>query len=111
MSNSNWKWATHYSSFADVAADFGCKPYSKQTKNKARLLKQQENFAKRHVCKACGKPLVFYNDTNVMVCTNPDCKGIAHEKTDKDGNNAIYYTPSYQILDEKGAEIATTILN
>lgn len=99
----------HYNSFEEVAKDFGCKPVSKKTKNKDKLISQQEKFCKRHKCKACGAMMNFIPNTNIMTCTNPECKGIKITTTDKDGNERVNYITSYNVLDDKSSEIANNI--
>lgn len=101
----------HFNSFEEVAKMFGCKPVSRKTTNEKKLLNQQERFYKKHKCKACGQYMTFIPNTNVMTCTNPDCKGIKNIFTDKEGNEKITYNVSFDELDEKGADIARNILS
>ena len=100
----------HYTSFEELARAWGCKPTSKQTKDKKKLKNQQEDFCNRHKCKACGKPMTWVSG-NVMACQNPGCKGIKKTRIDKEGNEVITYLPSYDLLSEKGAEIANNIFS
>ena len=100
----------HYTSFADAAKDFGCKPASMRSNNKKKLESQREKFASHHKCKACGKPMSFVEGTNIFTCTNPACNGIKVEKKDTDGVVvSTTYLPSYHVLDDDGAAIAANI--
>lgn len=99
----------HWTSFTDLAKDFGCKPVTMKSNNKSKLESQQKKFANRHICKACGRPMTYLNGSNIMVCQNPQCLGIKVEKTDSTGNTTVTYLTSYDLLDEKGAEIANKI--
>ena len=38
----------HYTSFEDLAKAYGCKPVTKQTSDKNKLKKQQENFCDKN---------------------------------------------------------------
>lgn len=99
----------HYSSFEELGKAWGCKPVIKQTKDKAKLEKQRENFLGRHLCSACKTPMTYIGG-NQLVCKNESCKGIKHEsKNEQTGETKIWYTPSFDLLDEKGAEIAENI--
>ena len=99
----------HYSSFEEVAKAFGCKPIVKQTKDKEKLEIQRNKFVNRHLCSACEKPMV-YTGGNLMVCKNENCLGIKHEtKNDETGEVRVWYTPSFDLLDSKGAVIAENI--
>lgn len=98
----------HYSSFADAAKAWGCKPVSKTTKNENKLKEQCEKFCGKHKCKACNQPMTYIGG-NQMVCQNEKCKGIKIEREDKDGNKIVSYVPSFDLLDDTGAEIANNI--
>lgn len=98
-----------YKNFESLREAFGLPKIKKQTKDKTKLAKQRETFAGKHVCRACGKPMVMDLNTNIMVCSNPDCKGIKHTKTDVEGNTKTWYSPSFFLLNEKSAEIANNI--
>lgn len=97
-------------SFEELRAQFGLKPLRFQTKDKKKLEQQRENFNKRHLCPACGKPLKLILGTNVMTCVNHECNGIKREYVNEEtGEKTVtYYVPSHQ-LDEKGTEIANNI--
>lgn len=101
----------HFNSFEEVAKMFGCKPVSRKTRNEKRLLNQRERFYKKHKCKACGQFMTYISDTNVMTCTNPECDGIKNTFMDKDGNERVVYSVSFDELDEKGSDIARNILS
>lgn len=98
----------HYTSLEELAQAFGCKPYIKQTKDKEKLKKQRENFGKYHKCKACGEPMSWIGES-IMTCTNEKCRGIKNEKTDAEGNVIVTYSTSYEILEDKYADIARNI--
>lgn len=99
----------HYSSFEEMAKAYGHKPVVKKTKDTNKLASQQEKFCARHRCKACGNPMVFVGNTNVMVCSNEKCKGLKHEYIDKFGETQIYYEISKDLLDDLGSKIANNI--
>jgi hypothetical protein len=98
-----------YKDFNSLRKAFGLPKINKQTRDKTKLAKQRENFAGKHVCRGCGKPMTMDLNTNIMVCTNPGCKGIKRTKLDSEGNEKVYFTPSYFLLNEKGAEIGNNI--
>lgn len=98
-----------YKDFNSLRKAFGLPPIKKQTKDKAKLAKQRDAFTGKHICRACGKPMIMDLNTNVMVCSNPSCKGIKRTKLDSEGNEKTWYTPSYFLLNKKGAEIANNI--
>lgn len=100
----------HYTSLDALREGWGMKPVVKKTSDVEKLAKQQESFVKRHICRACGLPMA-YIDGNVMTCRNPECKGIEVKREDKDGNEITTYLISYEILGERGAEIANNIFN
>lgn len=106
----NSKQVKKFTSFEELGKSFGIKPRIYQTKNKQKLKQQREAFGQKHLCAACGKPMTFIMGTNIMVCQNPDCKGIKREyKNKKTGETSVVYrVPSHQ-LDERGTEIATNI--
>ena len=101
----------HYSSFEELAAAWGVKPVSKVTKDMKKLQEQQEKFRGKHKCKACGEPMEFIQGTSTMACKNPKCKGIKQVRLDKEGNEIVTYLPSYDLLDELGAEIGNNIFS
>lgn len=98
----------HYTSLEELRAAWGKEPFVKRTKDENKLKTQRENFAKKHLCSACKQPMQYIGG-NVMTCTNPNCKGIKVERTDKEGNTIITYETSYDLLKPLGAEIASNI--
>lgn len=101
---------THYGSFAEVAADFKCKPVRRRTNDKKKLEKQQNQFLSHHLCRSCKSPMTLIKDTNIFVCKNPDCQGIDITRKDDNGNEiSKIVLPSYDLLDEESAMIANNI--
>ena len=99
-----------YKSFEELRDKFGLKPIIKQTKDKSKLENQRNSFSSKHVCPSCGKPLIYIDGTNVMVCKTDGCKGIKHEvKNDETGETKVWYETSYHSLDDTGAKIASNI--
>lgn len=105
----------HYTSLEDLRAGWNLPPVQRKTSNADKLKSQQEKFLSKHICKACGKPMV-YSGGNLMICTNPDCKGIKVEKTLKKFDHGVEkeevrvnYLPSFDILTDRGADIAHNI--
>ena len=102
---------THFTSFEELRAAWGLKPLTKKrTKDTKKLESQREAFCKKHLCKACGRPMTYIGG-NQMVCSNQDCMGIRFERKGKDGNTEVHYSPSYELLDDKGAVIAYNIFD
>ena len=99
-----------YFSLGECAKAWGCKPVTKQTKDKKKLESQREKFCAKHRCKACGQPMTYIGG-NQMACTSEKCKGIKVEREDKEGNKVVSYVTSYELLDSKGAEIAANIFS
>lgn len=99
-----------FSSFEELAKSMNIKPVSKVTKDENKLKEQQEKFISRHKCKACGQPMTYIGG-NIMTCTTPECKGIKITKENEDGTKSISYITSYDLLDEKGGEIAGNIFS
>lgn len=97
-----------YFSLEECAKAWGCKPVTKQTKDKKKLESQREKFCAKHRCKACSQPMTYIGG-NQMTCTNEKCKGIKVEREDKEGNKIVSYVTSYELLDSNGAEIAANI--
>lgn len=93
--------------FRKIRDDFGLKQLSKKTNNKEKLTQQQDNFSKRYICPFCNSPQSWVENTNVMVCSNPNCKG----KPIKCKDGKIKYLPVYAQLNHRGAAIAETILS
>lgn len=99
-----------FNSFEELAKSMNIKPVTKVTKDKKKLSEQQEVFVSRHKCKACGEPMTYIGG-NMMTCKNPDCKGIKITRDNEDGTKSISYITSYDLLDEKGGEIAGNIFS
>ena len=53
--------------------------------------------------------MVFVGNSNTMVCSNENCKGIKHTRTDSEGNEIVTYAPSYDLLDALGMEIGNNL--
>lgn len=95
----------HYTSLEELRAAWGLSPVIRQNKDKNKLGKQREVFLGKHLCSACKMPMTYIGG-NQLVCQNIECKGIKHETKLEDGNVKIWYTPSFDLLDDKGSEIA-----
>lgn len=94
----------------ELRKKFGLKQIVYQTKDKKRLESQRERFQGSHLCPACKQPMTFVEGANVMSCKNPECKGIKNVTVDEEtGEEKVFYTPAYHLLDEKGAKIAQNI--
>jgi hypothetical protein len=81
-----------------------------KTDDEKKLAEQKERFCLKHKCKACGQPMSYIGG-NQMTCTNDKCKGIKVEREDKEGNKIVSYVVSYELLDNKGAEIGNIIFS
>lgn len=98
-----------YNSLEALGKAWKCKPSIKQTKDKTKLQEQREKFCEKYKCKGCRQPM-NYIEGGIMVCKNNECKGIKHERKDKEGNTIVSYTPSFMFLrDEKSKRIASNI--
>lgn len=99
----------HYTSLTDLAEAWGCKkPRAKQPKDKKVLEQKRENFRKHHICKGCGTPMTWIGES-MMCCTNPECKGVKHERKDAEDNVIVTYSVSCEILEDKFAEAARNL--
>ena len=98
----------HYTSFEEMAKAWHVKPIVKQTKDKAKLEKQRETFSNKHLCSACKSPMTYIGG-NQMVCQNEKCSGIKHETKNKEDEVRVWYTPSFELLDNRSADIAENI--
>lgn len=67
----------------------------KKTKNHVSQ-EDQKKFA--GTCRTCGKPLQYIDGTNIMVCSNPDCKGAGRKGDD--------YMPVFRCLNSKSTKTA-----
>ena len=100
----------YYTSFEEMGAAWGCRQFKKQTKDKQKLEKQREAFVNKHLCPACKKPMNFLYGSNILACVNETCKGIKHEvKNEETGETKTWYTTAFDLLDERGSEIASNI--
>lgn len=93
-----------YTSFGELAKSMGIE--KKVNPNKLRA--QQENFQKHHKCRACGEPLTYMGG-NYMYCTNEKCKGVKVIKKDAEGKEITTYEPSFDLLEDKYAGIASRL--
>lgn len=98
----------HYTSFEELRAGRGLSKITKQTKDKEKLEKQRNTFCSKHICNNCKKPMSWIGG-NVMACLNSTCPGIKHEQVLETGDIKVWYSPSYDLLDERGANIAENI--
>lgn len=96
---------TRYFGLTELAKAYNVKPAEMPIEKKNNLVK---NFQTKHVCKACKQPLVL-SSGNILVCNNPECRGIKITRKAKDGTEYDTYEPSYEILDEVGEKIAERI--
>jgi ssDNA-binding Zn-finger/Zn-ribbon topoisomerase 1 len=100
-----------FNSFQELAIACGFPPVTKRTKNQEKLTSQREKFNKMHMCKACGQPMVYVSGTNVMVCKNPDCKGIKKSTVDDEGNETFRYEVPFHSLYGKDRDVAYAIFD
>jgi hypothetical protein len=103
----------HYGSFAELAKAMGFKPVRKVTKDKEKLATQRDKFMARHKCRGCGSPMVWVPGTNIMTCTNDNCRGVKITRAGKDDSDEVktFYETSYDVLDDLGAVIAENIFD
>lgn len=99
-----------YSSFEELASALNVKPVNKAPKDQDKFDKLKKDFQKRHKCKGCGMPLTYIDGTNIVTCTNPECKGEKHALKTDDGATKVWYTVCYDSLDNKGVGIAQTLI-
>lgn len=99
----------HYTSLSEMRKAWGLKPVVKQTKDESKLMTQRETFGSKHLCPACKRAMTYVGG-NILTCTNEKCNGEKHEfKNEETGEARVWYTPVYNLLDERGAEIAANI--
>ena len=98
----------HYTSLEELRKAIGLKPVTKQTRNKEKLTKQRYSFWSKHKKKKKKKPMAWTGG-NVMACLNPQCPGIKHEQVLETGDVRVWYSPSYDLLDGLGSEIAENL--
>ncbi len=73
--------------------------------NPEKQAKEREKFAGK--CRVCGAPLTLIKDTNVMICSNANCKGNAIKQRDEDGKmKVVGRTPIYRVLNERSTKYA-----
>lgn len=110
VKKNNSKKVKTLTSFEELRAEFGLKPISWQTKDQEKLNAQRARFSSRHLCPVCKQPLVFVENTNIMVCRNDECKGFTREIIDEEtGEKEVISHVPFHTLDEKGATIANNI--
>ena len=97
----------HYSSFEEMRAAWGLAPVVRRTKDENKLKTQQEKFL--GICKVCKQPLSIVNNSNVLCCKNPECKGVKMTGTNEDGTEKIWFVPVTRVLDDRGFEIAMNL--
>ena len=101
----------HYSSFEEAAKAWGCKPFSRKTKDEKKLAKQQEDFCAKYKCSACGQPMKYIGG-RWMACANEKCKGIKVEREDFEGNKIVSYRTSCEYIKrDNDAEYASGIFS
>ena len=86
-------------------------PFANLGKSKVRKMnpekkaKERERFAGK--CRVCGSPLTLVHDTNVMICSNPECKGHAVKQKDDNGKLVtVAHVPTYRVLNSRGTKYA-----
>ncbi len=78
---------------------------------KERSQRTKDNLAKFiGTCKVCGHNLKFIENTNVSVCTNPNCGGYTDKRTDKEGNEYVHHEPVAVVMPIGKADRAMSIL-
>lgn len=95
-----------YFSFGELPGVLKNKP-KKDKRPEEQKERSREKFAGH--CRVCGGVLSYVEGTNVMVCKNPDCKGIVKKskKKDEEGEGTVNEVlPVFRTLDDKGIEIA-----
>lgn len=102
-----YKNGVRYESFEELAASLGLKPMRRVTKDAKKLKDQQDRFLSRHICPVCKQPMTLIPDTNVMTCTNEECKG----RKVKTNDGSVKYDVVFDELDEHGTIVANTILS
>lgn len=109
MKNTNYRLSKdatgHFTSLESLREHFGLKPLKHKTADDDKLKKQQEQFLGK--CKVCGEPLSYIKNTNILACTNPQCKGI----TVKGKSDSDVKIPVMRLLNEKGGEIAYSLFS
>lgn len=100
-----------YNSLSELRAAWGCKELGKRrTKDAEKLAAQREAFCSHHKCKGCDQNMTYVG-AGAMACTNPACRGIKVERTNKEGMAITTYEVSYEVLDSKYTEIAENLFD
>ena len=95
-----------YYSFDEIGQElFGLKPQNRVTKDNQKLESQRKKFL--GTCPYCKEPLHYSYGTNIVSCTNENCKGKVI--TFEDGTEI--YKPYYRILSDKGSLIGSVIFD
>ena len=103
----NYKNGDRYESFAELAESLGLKPVRRVTKDANKLKDQKKRFSNKHICPVCKQPMVLIPDTNIMTCTNEECKG----RKVKTSDGSAKYDVVFDELDEHGAIVANVIFS
>ena len=99
-----------YNSFQELAQVMGISPVKKKGMSEEQITSARNKFCGK--CKYCGEYMTWVRGTNVITCTNPDCKGKKNTRSDKTtGEKVAYYTPSYRSLDAKGVAVAMSLFD
>lgn len=85
-------------------------PFASLAKPKEKKLDAEKQKKFCGICRICGEPLTFITG-NVIVCTNEKCKGYKHTKDNTEGEEIVYYTPVFRLLDEEGEHIASKLFD
>lgn len=84
------KGTVHYNSFEELSNN-------NKKKNRIQDLEaKQKKFV--GVCKICKEPMTWIPGTNVVSCTNPECKGIEVKKKDVEGEDVIIHIPVNRVI-------------
>lgn len=102
------KGKTFYS-FDELAKEYGLPEYKRRTKDKQKLEAQREKFL--GTCPYCKEPLTYISGTNVLVCSNEECKGKKVTLKNKKGEDYTIYKPFVKTLDDNGTTIAINIFD
>ena len=98
-----------YYSFQDFARATGRETAKKRTSDEQKLQAQKEKFVGK--CKVCGQDLTYRHGTNILACTNANCKGIEMKRKNDDGTESTWYIPVTRLLDTTGMEIAMNLFD
>ncbi len=93
-----------YTPFADLGR---AKPRKMNAEKKA---KEREKFAGK--CHICGSPLTLVEDTNIMICSNTECKGHAIKAKDENGKmKTVGYVPTFRCLNNRNRKYAEVLFS